>query len=84
MADGLKDDGCPMSPSTLALMCDEEDPMFMESSRGPALIPAHTSNLAFAENTSEVYAEQERLVLTEFKECLRKLITCARFKGIKI
>jgi hypothetical protein len=82
MADVQKEDGRPMSPSTLALMCDEEDPMFMGSSQGPALVPAHTNNLAFAENTLEVYAEQERCVLTEFRECLRRLVTCARFKGI--
>lgn len=81
-ADGQKADGRPMSPSTLALMCDEEDAMFMESSRGPTLVPAHTSNFAYAEGMPEVYAEQEKCVLMEFRECLRKLVTCARFKGI--
>ncbi|KAJ4806555.1 Tesmin/TSO1-like CXC domain-containing protein [Rhynchospora pubera] len=78
--DGQKADGRPMSPSTLALMCDEEDAVFMESSRGPTLVPPHTSNFAFVESMPEVYAEQEKSVLIEFRECLRKLVTCGRMK----
>ncbi|XP_078151430.1 protein tesmin/TSO1-like CXC 5 isoform X2 [Carex rostrata] len=82
-ADTQKADGRPMSPSTLALMCDEEDAMFMQSSRGPALVSAHTSNFAFAESMPEVYAEQERCVLMEFRDCMRKLVTCGRMKEEK-
>ncbi|KAF3339801.1 protein tesmin/TSO1-like CXC 5 isoform X4 [Carex littledalei] len=82
-ADTQKADGRPMSPSTRALMCDEEDAMFMESLRGPTLIPAHMSNFAFAESMPEVYAEQEKCVLMEFRECLRKLVYRGKMKEVE-
>ncbi|XP_062206937.1 protein tesmin/TSO1-like CXC 6 isoform X2 [Phragmites australis] len=65
----------PMSPGTLALMCDEQDTMFTTSQNVVA-----QQTVAVNENQSELYAEQERCVLTEFRECLRKLVTCGRMK----
>ncbi|KAJ3695730.1 hypothetical protein LUZ60_001107 [Juncus effusus] len=73
----------PMSPGTLALMCDERDEMFTEESRGAdAMMPAAAARngLSVDEDMSEVYAEQERVVLMEVRECLRKLVTCGRMK----
>jgi hypothetical protein len=69
----------PMSPGTLALMCDEQDTMFTTSQNA---VPQET--VAANQNRSELYAEQERCVLTEFRDCLRKLVTCGRMKGTPI
>lgn len=74
-ADGQKGNR-PMSPGTLALMCDEEDTMFM-TARNPATSPRFPYN----QSVSEVYADQERGVLTAFRDSLLKLINCGRMKG---
>jgi len=66
----------PMSPGTLALMCDEQDTMFTTSQHA-----APQQTVADNQNQSELYVEQERVVLTEFRDCLRKLVTCGRMKG---
>ncbi|KAG8055339.1 hypothetical protein GUJ93_ZPchr0001g29612 [Zizania palustris] len=68
----------PMSPGTLALMCDEQDTMFAACQNVVAQ-QAIDVNL----NRSELYAEQERCVLTEFRDCLRKLVTYGRMKEEK-
>lgn len=67
----------PMSPGTLALMCDEEDTMFI-TPQNAALTPSFPAN----QNMSEVYAEQERGVLMKFRDYIRKIVTCGRMKGI--
>ncbi|KQK09848.1 protein tesmin/TSO1-like CXC 5 isoform X3 [Brachypodium distachyon] len=59
----------PMSPGTLALMCDEPDTMFAASQNAIA-----EPTIGVNQNRSELYAEQERCVLTEFRDCLRKLV----------
>ncbi|KAG1367905.1 putative protein tesmin/TSO1-like CXC 5 [Cocos nucifera] len=74
-ADGQKG-GRPLSPGTLALMCDEQDTMF-ETSRNAGMPPRFPYN----QNMSEVYAEQERCVLTEFRERLHRLVNYGRMKG---
>lgn len=70
----------PMSPGTLALMCDELDSIFMAresqdgivgNSRNPPVRSSH------GQAYTELYAEQERLVLTKFWDFLNRLITCA-------
>ncbi|KAL4284506.1 hypothetical protein GQ457_16G003560 [Hibiscus cannabinus] len=66
----------PMSPGTLALMCDEEDTMFVEApSNG---IMGHSCNTS--SQKMEIYAEQERIVLTKFRDCLNRLITFGEVK----
>ncbi|EFJ17775.1 hypothetical protein SELMODRAFT_420712 [Selaginella moellendorffii] len=57
----------PMSPGTLALMCDEQDPLFTPATHG--------------DYDKELAAEQERLILEEFRDCLRKIITVGRKRG---
>ncbi|XP_008793061.1 protein tesmin/TSO1-like CXC 5 isoform X2 [Phoenix dactylifera] len=76
-ADGQRG-GRPMSPGTLALMCDEQDTMF-ETSRNAGMPPRFPYN----QDMSEVYAEQERCVLTQFRDCLRRLVTFGRIKETK-
>uniref|UniRef100_A0A2P2KZ41 Protein lin-54 like n=1 Tax=Rhizophora mucronata TaxID=61149 RepID=A0A2P2KZ41_RHIMU len=73
----------PMSPGTLALMCDEQDTMFMASA-SPNRSTVHgcstTSLMPDGQSVSEVYAEQERVILTKFRDCLNRLITFGEIK----
>ncbi|KAK8553525.1 hypothetical protein V6N13_062327 [Hibiscus sabdariffa] len=75
--------GRPLSPGTRALMCDEEDTMFIEA-KSPNLLTNHSQNITQKSSNghecTEVYAEQERLVLTMFRDFLNKLITCGSIK----
>ncbi|RRT65461.1 hypothetical protein BHM03_00024425 [Ensete ventricosum] len=73
--DGQKG-GRSMSPGTLALMCDEQDTIFM-TSRATGTAPRSSND----QSMSEVYAEQERCVLMEFRDYLHKLVTYGRMKG---
>lgn len=68
----------PMSPATLALMCDEQDVMCMTSQNNnpPSIIPINQS-------MTSVYAEQEKCVLMTFRESLLKLINCGTAKESK-
>ncbi|GLU09888.1 hypothetical protein SLE2022_267230 [Rubroshorea leprosula] len=75
--------GRPMSPGTLALMCDEQDTMFMAAA-SPNGMMGHgcstSSQLPNGQGISEIYAEQERIVLTKFRDCLNRLITFGEIK----
>ncbi|KGN66810.1 protein tesmin/TSO1-like CXC 5 [Cucumis sativus] len=76
----------PMSPGTLALMCDEQDTMFMGAglADGSAAHDCNTSSHVPDRSLSEVYIEQERIVLTKFRDCLNKLITLGEIKETKL
>ncbi|KAM5547778.1 protein tesmin/TSO1-like CXC 5 [Rosa sericea] len=79
--DGPK--GRPMSPGTLALMCDEQDTMFMSAASPNRLMGDGcntSSQLPNGQGMSEVYAEQERIVLAKFRGCLNMLITRGELK----
>ncbi|XP_022750181.1 protein tesmin/TSO1-like CXC 5 [Durio zibethinus] len=73
----------PLSPGTRALMCDEEDAMLMAAG-SPNALADHSRNMTQKSSNmhgcTEVYAEQERLVLTRFREFLNQLITCGSIK----
>ncbi|KAI0513374.1 hypothetical protein KFK09_009391 [Dendrobium nobile] len=73
--------GRPISPGTLALMCDEQDMLFMSSSqdRDPP-----SSRLPYNQSLTEVYAEQEKCVLMAYRESLLKLINCGAAKEAKL
>ncbi|KAL3623821.1 hypothetical protein CASFOL_032637 [Castilleja foliolosa] len=77
--------GRPMSPSTLALMCDEQDTMFTStaSSSGLTVDNNNVSERREEEGVTETYAEQERIVLTKFRDCLNRLITEGEIKETK-
>ncbi|KAI3694780.1 hypothetical protein L1987_77760 [Smallanthus sonchifolius] len=81
-SDGSK--GRPMSPGTLALMCDEQDTVFTTStSNGLGLGPNDTdapSQLPNGQAVTETYAAQEKIVLTAFRDCLNRLITFGELK----
>ncbi|CAL2234375.1 unnamed protein product [Prunus armeniaca] len=73
----------PMSPGTLALMCDEQDKMFMAAGLPNGVgssSPSMTQNSTQEIGCTEVYAEQERLVLTGFRDFLNHLITRGSIK----
>lgn len=78
-SDGVDmDNGRPMSPGTLALMCDERDKM-------PNRVADHGQNTSQSSSNgngfSVLYAEQERLVLTGFRNVLNWLIVRGSTKG---
>ncbi|MBA0633941.1 hypothetical protein Godav_022396 [Gossypium davidsonii] len=75
--------GKPLSPRTRALMCDEEDTMFMAVG-SPDLLTDRSQNITQkslnGHECTEVYAEQESLVLTVFRDFLNQLITRGSIK----
>ncbi|KAL2533170.1 Protein tesmin/TSO1-like CXC 5 [Abeliophyllum distichum] len=74
-----------MSPSTLALMCDEQDTIFTPAA-SPNGLSGHNSvstQLLNRQDLTETYAEQERIVLTKFRDCLNRLITLGEIKETK-
>jgi hypothetical protein len=76
--------GRPISPGTLALMCDEQDTIFMAAA-SPNGLMGHgcdsSSQLPCGQGMAEAHAEQERIVLTKFRDCLNRLITFGEIKG---
>ncbi|KAK7319982.1 hypothetical protein RJT34_04711 [Clitoria ternatea] len=77
--------GRPMSPGTLALMCDEQDTMFMTTA-SPVGSMAHACKSLrppYGQGMTEVYAEQERIVLTKFRDFLNRVITMGEINETK-
>ncbi|XP_051131794.1 protein tesmin/TSO1-like CXC 5 isoform X2 [Andrographis paniculata] len=75
--------GRPMSPSTLALMCDEQDTAFTTAARPDRLEVNSNASSHLPVEQSEAYGEQERIVLTKFRDCLNRLITLGEIKETK-
>lgn len=76
--------GRPMSPGTLALMCDEQDTSFMASASPSAaadLIRGAPVRLPSEQGMTDICAEQERCVLTTFRDTLQNLITLGNLRG---
>ncbi|KAI9119366.1 hypothetical protein K1719_010041 [Acacia pycnantha] len=78
--------GRPMSPGTLALMCDEQDAMFM-TAPSPSGLMAHacTTSLQSApgQGMTAAHAEQETIVLTKFRDFLNRVITMGEINETK-
>ncbi|KAL9440208.1 hypothetical protein AB3S75_018964 [Citrus x aurantiifolia] len=70
----------PLSPGTRALMCDEEDSAFMQAGPQTGLASKSTVQKSNAYASTRIYAEQERLILTRFRDFLNRLITCGSIK----
>ncbi|KAL6556618.1 hypothetical protein OROGR_005906 [Orobanche gracilis] len=72
--------GRPLSPATLALMCDEQDTTFM-AAEAPSPItesnPSTNVESVSASGVDQLYVEQERLVLIRFRNFLNRVITSA-------
>ncbi|KAL9224057.1 hypothetical protein vseg_000131 [Gypsophila vaccaria] len=75
----------PLSPLTLALRCDEQDIYMASGSPDELANHVHTSPQLPERSISDVdvYAEQERIVLTKFRDCLNRLITYGELKETK-
>ncbi|XP_075508301.1 protein tesmin/TSO1-like CXC 5 isoform X3 [Primulina tabacum] len=77
----------PFSPTTLALMCDEQDTSFMTDdfphhiSSSDARTPMESSSM---NGLSSLYAEQEKLVLTKLNCYFKELISRHWFKETKV
>ncbi len=71
-----------MSPGTLALMCDEKDPLFTAPpSPSGGLCSTEFSNTT-PSHPGQLYAEQERAILLEYRECLRRIIAVGKRRGV--
>lgn len=73
-----------MSPGTLELMCDEQDRTFLEA-QSPSVVGGCSKQPKISSSTTQgftdLYAEQERLVLTNFLNCLNRLVTSGSMQG---
>lgn len=72
----------PMSPGTLALMCDEKDPLLTAPSSPVGGLAAEEVSTSGSSHTALLYAEQERAILLEYRDCLRKLISVGKRRGV--
>ncbi|KAK9697688.1 hypothetical protein RND81_08G054300 [Saponaria officinalis] len=76
----------PMSPLTLALRCDEQDTTYMASGSPDGLANHVQTSPQLPEQSIrdvDVYAEQEKIVLTKFRDCLNRLTTYGELKETK-
>ncbi|PKA59056.1 Protein tesmin/TSO1-like CXC 5 [Apostasia shenzhenica] len=71
---GIEKGARPMSPGTMALMCDEPDTIFL------TLDNCRSPGFPRKENFTEVYAQQERFVLMKLRDSLHDLANCGRMK----
>ena len=71
----------PMSPGTLALMCDEQDSLFTAppspSGSNTGVFPTQKSPII-----SQMHAEQEKAILSEFRDCLMRIVSVGNKRGI--
>ena len=72
----------PMSPGTLALMCDEKDPLFTAPPSPIGGLAAEEVNTSGSSHAALLYAEQERAILLEYRDCLRRLISVGSRRGM--
>lgn len=75
----------PISPGTLALMCDEQDTVFTAAAAPPNDLTSFSYNTSFqlhhVQGREEIYPELEKIMLTQTCDCLKKLITLGEIKG---
>ncbi|XP_017409175.1 protein tesmin/TSO1-like CXC 5 isoform X1 [Vigna angularis] len=72
----------PLSPETLALMCDEQDNMFFgNTSADGAAYQNMIQKSLNSDESSDAYGEQERLIMTKLLDVLRELVTLGSIKG---
>ncbi|GAA0158647.1 hypothetical protein LIER_15613 [Lithospermum erythrorhizon] len=74
----------PMSPGTLALLCDEQDLSFAATlpCNGLMMPPVSSSDSKVlpGQHRSKTYAEQEKIILTKFCYSLKRIITLGEIK----
>uniref|UniRef100_A0A7N0ZXM7 CRC domain-containing protein n=1 Tax=Kalanchoe fedtschenkoi TaxID=63787 RepID=A0A7N0ZXM7_KALFE len=76
----------PLSPGTLALMCDEHDELFVANAT-PNRLTGQSGHLGLqlpnGYEMTEVYAEQEKVVLSKLRDTLNRLIYFGEIKERK-
>ncbi|WVZ19469.1 hypothetical protein V8G54_006791 [Vigna mungo] len=71
----------PLSPETLALMCDEQANMFFgNTSADGAAYQNMIQKSLNSDGSSDAYGEQERLIMTKLLDVLRELVTLGSIK----
>ncbi|CAH8363174.1 unnamed protein product [Eruca vesicaria subsp. sativa] len=73
----------PMSPATRALMCDDEHVIISEKETSAARVKA-SQEKEDADTSSETYLEQERLILSSFRDYLIQFSNRGNIKGMNI
>ncbi|XP_024356887.1 protein tesmin/TSO1-like CXC 5 isoform X2 [Physcomitrium patens] len=63
----------PMSPGTLALMCDEKEPLFTAPPSPIGGLASEELSTSGSPQIALLHAEQERAILLEFRDCLRRI-----------
>lgn len=71
----------PMSPGTLALMCDEKDPLFTAPPSPVGGMAAEEVSTSGLPHSAVLYAEQERAILLEYRDCLRRIVSVGKRRG---
>ncbi|XP_050214777.1 protein tesmin/TSO1-like CXC 7 [Mercurialis annua] len=82
MDEGDLENGRPLSPE-IDLMCREQEVIFAEGETATGMEKLSQNKNDKSSSTreySEVYAEQEKLILTDFRDFLNRLITCGSIK----
>lgn len=70
-----------MSPGTLALMCDEKDPLFTAPPSPVGGMAAEEVSTSGSSHAAVLYAEQERAILSEYRDCLQGIIAMGKRRG---
>lgn len=84
--EGDMQNGKPRSSGTLILNCNEQDTVSMAvgfPNGDVSPIQNEAPKSSSREGFTDVYAEQERVVMTKFKDLLNKLFTCGSIKDMK-
>ncbi|KMT18006.1 hypothetical protein BVRB_2g032000 [Beta vulgaris subsp. vulgaris] len=74
--------GRPASPGTMALMCYEQEAVLMEEGSREFIVDSQNKapETSCEQQITESFIEQERVVLTRFRDFLNRLITCGSIK----
>lgn len=78
--DANRMDEKPLSPATRALMCDEEQMIISEKDTSSARVKT-SQEKEDADTSSEVYLEQERQILSSFRDYLIQLSNRGSING---
>ncbi|XP_048491108.1 protein tesmin/TSO1-like CXC 6 isoform X2 [Beta vulgaris subsp. vulgaris] len=77
--------GRPASPGTMALLCYEQEAVLMEEGSRELIVDSQNKapETSCKQQITESFIEQERVVLTRFRDFLKRLITCGSIKEMK-
>ncbi|XP_048595357.1 protein tesmin/TSO1-like CXC 7 [Brassica napus] len=82
--DSTRMDEKPLSPATRALMCDDEDVIISEKETSAARVKTSQEKEEDADTSSESFVEQERQILSSFRDFLIQFSNRGNIKGMNI